>query len=172
MTAYTIRPVRDGDLESIIGFFAGEKDLHYSFPDASYPLAIGDLKKSIDSRSDSSVVVRSGAPVAFANLFNIVPGEECTIGNVIVDSRHRKKGAGLFLVNAMVGIASERHNAGRVIVPCWSENTAGLMLYTRLGFRPYDLLVKQFGPVGSVPVLMLEKCIDFCVDEPSPVGTI
>jgi GNAT superfamily N-acetyltransferase len=172
MTSYAIRPVQDWDLERIIGFFAEEKDLRYSFPEAPYPLTVEALKKSIDSRSDSSVVVRNDTPGAFANIFNIVPGEECTIGNVIVDTRHRNKGAGRFLVNAMVGIATERHKAGRIIIPCWSENTPGLMLYTRLGFRPYDLVVKQFSSVGSVPVLMLEKCIDFCVDEPSPVGTI
>ncbi len=172
MTSYSIRPVQDGDLDSIIGFFGEEKDLRYSFPGAAWPLTVGALKNSIDSRSDSSVVVRAGSPVAFANLFNIVPGEECTIGNVIVDRKHRKKGAGQFLVNAMVDFAVERHSAARIIVPCWSENTAGLMLYTRLGFRPYDTVMKQFGAGEPVPVQMLEKCIDFCVDEPSPVGTI
>jgi len=172
MTSYEIRPVQESYLERIIGFFGEEKDLRYSFPEADWPLTVDILKRSIDTRSDSSVVVRNNAPVAFANIFNIVPGKECTIGNVIVDKKHRKKGAGRFLVNAMVGMAIERHKAGRIIVPCWSENTAGLMLYTRLGFRPYDLVVKQFSTAGSVPVLMLEKCIEFCVDEPSPVGTI
>jgi RimJ/RimL family protein N-acetyltransferase len=169
---YAIRPVEEKDLERIIGFFAEEKDLRYSFPEAPYPLPAEFLKQSIDSRSDSSVVVQNNAPVAFANLFNIVPGEECTIGNVIVDKKHRRKGAAQFLIHAMIDIAVERHQVGRVIVPCWSENTAGLMLYTRLGFRPFDTVVRQFSTAGSVPVQLLEKCLDSCLDEPSPVGTI
>jgi RimJ/RimL family protein N-acetyltransferase len=169
---YTIRPVAENDLARIIGFFAEERELRYSFPEAPYPLPIGFLRKSIDSRSDSSVVVGNGAPVAFANLFNIVSNSECTIGNVIVDKSHRRQGAAQFLLHSMIDIASERYRVNRVIVPCWSENTRGLMLYTRLGFRPFDLIVKTFSTAGQVPVVMLEKCIDYCVDEPSPVGTI
>jgi RimJ/RimL family protein N-acetyltransferase len=169
---YAIRPVEDKDLEKIIGFFAEEKELRYSFPEAPYPLTLEYLKQSIESRSDSSVVVRAGAPVAFANLFNIKQGEECTIGNVIVDKKHRRKGAAQFLVHAMVDIAVDKYRVGRVIVPCWSENTAGLMLYSRLGFHTYDTVVRQFSTAGSVHVQMLEKCLDSCLDEPSPVGTI
>jgi RimJ/RimL family protein N-acetyltransferase len=169
---YTIRPIEDRDLDTIIGFFAEEKDLRYSFPEAPYPLTKEFLQQSIDTRSDSSVVVRNGAPVAFANLFNIVHGEECTIGNVIVDKKQRRKGAAQFLIHAMVDIAVKRYHVGRVIVPCWSENTAGLMLYSRLGFRPYDVIVKQFSTARSVHVQMLEKCLDSCLDEPSPIGTI
>ena len=169
---YAIRPVEEKDLEKIIGFFNEEKELRYSFPEAPFPLTREFLKQSIDSRSDSSVVVQNNAPVAFANLFNIKTGEECTIGNVIVDKKHRRKGAAQFLIHAMVDIAAGKYRVGRVIVPCWSENTAGLMLYSRLGFHPYDTVVRQFSTAGAVHVQLLEKCLDSCLDEPSPVGTI
>jgi RimJ/RimL family protein N-acetyltransferase len=169
---YALRPVEAKDIDRITGFFADEREMRYSFPEATYPLTAEFLKKSIESRTDSSVVVRNGAPVAFANLFDIRKGEECTIGNVIVDKKHRRKGAAQFLMRAMIDIAAERYHVGRVIVPCWSENTAGLMLYSRLGFQAYDVVVKQFGTAGQVHVQMLEKCLDSCLDGPSPVGTI
>lgn len=169
---YTIRPVQEQDLERITGFFAGEREVRYSFPEAPWPLSVEFLKKSIDSRSDSSVVVKGGSPVAFANLFNIKQGEECTLGNVIVDTKQRRRGAAQFLVHAMIGIAMEKYSVARVIASCWSENTAGLMLYARLGFHQFDVIQKQFSTVGSVSVQLLEKCLDSCIDEPSPVGTI
>lgn len=171
MTSYDIRPVREEDLKRIIAFFANEREQCYAFPEAPWPLTADVLKQSIDSRSDSSVVLRGSAPVAFANLFKIVPGEECTIGNVVVDAKHRRKGAAQFLLRSMIDIAAEKYRVGRVIAPCWSENTAGLMLYSRLGFHTYDTVIRHF-PIGDVPVQLMEKCIDFCVGEPSPVGTI
>lgn len=57
----------------------------------------------------------------------------CAIGNVIVAPRARESAA-KFLVETMVGLAIDRHQASEVQISCFNENTAGLLLYPQLGF--------------------------------------
>lgn len=169
---YSIRNVNEADIGIIPGFFAGEKELHYAFPNAGWPLSAKDLRHSIETRSDSSVLLAGNTPIGFANLFDIKNHVECTLGNVIIDARKRKKGAGQFLVSGMIGIALEKYETPRIIAACWQENIAAMMLYSKLGFTPYGTITKEFNSGITVPVIMLEKNYNYDVEEPSPVGMV
>jgi len=169
---YTTRPITDSDLPVICGFFANERELHYSFPGVTYPLTEAVLKSFVDSRSDATVLVSKGRTVGFADLFDIHKNAECHIGNVIISKDHRRKGAARFLLQAMMEMAVARHHVTRLIVPCWCENTRGLLLYSKLGFKPFDIMIKNHDDRETVPVLLLEKNLDMDLPEPSPVGTV
>jgi len=169
---YAIRPVTDNDLAAVCGFIAGERETHYAFPDVSYPLTVAALRKLIESRSDATVLMEDGAPVGFADLFNITRNVQCSIGNLMIDKNHRGKGAGRYFIHQMIDIAVSRHNVTRIVIPCWSENTPAVLLYTRLGFRPFEIMIKNHNDSEAVPVILFEKNLDTDLPEPSPVGTL
>ncbi|MBP7735592.1 MAG: GNAT family N-acetyltransferase [Spirochaetes bacterium] len=169
---YTIRPVNENDLATVCGFIAGERETHYAFPDVAYPLTVAVLRKFVESRSDATILMEDGTPVGFADLFNIKRNVQCYIGNVMIDKNHRDKGAGRRLIQEMVDIAVLRHNVTRIVIPCWSENTPAVLLYTRLGFRPFEIMIKNHNDSEAVPVLLFEKNIDTDLPDPSPVGTL
>ncbi len=169
---YTIRPFTDNDLAAVCGFISGERETYYAFPDVAYPLTVAALRQFVESRSDATILMEDGAPVGFADLFNITRNVECHIGNVMIDRNHRGKGAGRRLIREMIDIAASRHNVMRIIVPCWSENTPAVLLYTRLGFRPFDITIKNHNDSEAVPVILFEKNLDTDLPEPSPVGTL
>ncbi len=169
---YTTRNATDRDLGTVCGFIAGERELHYAFPGVTYPLTETALKSCIESRCDATILMSDGTSIGFADLFNIKNNVECHIGNVIIGKQFRRKGAARFLLEKMIEIAASKHRVTRIIVPCWSENTGGLLLYSMLGFKPFDIMIKTHGNNESVPVLLLEKNLDSDLPEPSPVGTV
>lgn len=156
---YVLRPVTGPDMPRICGFFNTEKELAYSFPDAGYPLQEKDLIASIERRSDSCVLIIDDLPVGFANLFNIAVDVDCHLGNVVIDRLYRRKGAASRLIREMESLAAEKYRVKKMIIPCWSENTPALTVYAKLGFKPFDIVLRNFSRYDSVPVLLLEKSI-------------
>lgn len=42
-----------------------------------------------------------------------------------------------FIVETMTALAFDRYDATEVQISCFNENTAGLLLYPKLGFLPF-----------------------------------
>jgi len=133
------RPVRDSDLAAIAGFAGTPEELYYLAPRASFPLSVEQLAASIAQRSDSSVVCRGEQVLGFANIYKREPGGACYVGNVAVAPHARRQGVARFLMQRMGELARARHAASEVRVSCFNSNTAGLLLYGRLGYRPFAL---------------------------------
>ena len=133
------RPVYDSDLPLICSFPVNARELYFMFPKAVYPLTPEQLKGAIESRSDSTVALLDGRPAAFANFYQWERGGTCSIGNVIVDPEARGMGAAAYLVKTMIDIAATRHAAREVQLDCFNHNTAGLLLYPKLGFKPFKI---------------------------------
>jgi RimJ/RimL family protein N-acetyltransferase len=51
----------------------------------------------------------------------------------------RGQGAGRYLVETMIQMAFTRHNVKEVQISCFNQNVAGLLLYQKLGFRPFAI---------------------------------
>lgn len=137
-TALAFRPVRDTDLAAICAFPHSAEELYYLAPRASFPLTPEQLAASIAQRSDSSVVCRGDAVLAFANIYKREQGA-CWVGNVAVAPLARRQGVARFLMEQMARLARERHGASELRVSCFTPNTAGLLLYARLGYTPFAL---------------------------------
>ena len=131
------RPVQADDIRTICGFPLGERELFFMFPKAQYPLTEAQLSGAIAQRFDSTVVESGGRVVGFANFYRADTGWVCCIGNVIVAKEARGQGVASFLVETMIALAFERHDATEVQLSCFNENTAGLLLYPKLGFVPF-----------------------------------
>ena len=132
------RPFSTSDLQTICSFPRGETELFYFYPKAVYPLTPEQLQDAIDRRSDSTVIEKEGAVVGFANFIRWNNGI-CHIGNVVVAPSSRGEGVARYLIKTMITLARERHSASAVRVSCFANNTAGLLLYKKLEFTPYDI---------------------------------
>lgn len=136
------RPYIQNDLETICSFPQDEKELFYFYPKAKYPLTPEHFQNTIDQRSDPTVVENNGKVVGFANFYQWKNGI-CNIGNVLVAPLERGKGVAKYLIKTMISLAQSKHAASVVNVACFNHNTAGLLLYKKLGFEPFDIEERQ-----------------------------
>ena len=97
------------------------------------------FEEAIVNRSDPTVVELNGAVVGFANFYRWEIGGDCSIGNVIVARHAREVGVGRYIVEQMIKIAFSKHQATGVLISCFNENIAGLLLYPKIGFQPYAI---------------------------------
>ena len=109
------------------------------FPKADFPLTINQLKNTIKDRFDSTVVLFNNEVVGFANFFEVRESQYCAIGNVIVSPCFRNRGVGTFLINAMEDNGKKKYNVSELHLSCFDANTSGLLLYTKLGYKPYEI---------------------------------
>ena len=144
----THRPLQEKDLESICTFPRSEEELFYMFPKARYPLTVEQLLDVAKNRHDPSVVLVNEVVAGYGNFIEVKEGERCVIGNLVVKPSERGKGVASYLINAFVDIAFQRYAVNYVRISCFSDNTAGLLLYYKLGFRPVDMEERK-GPDGK-----------------------
>ncbi|WP_335945817.1 GNAT family protein [Pseudomonas sp. G166] len=133
------RPVKADDVKTICRFPLNAQELFYMFPKAQYPLTETQLFNAITQRFDSTIVETDDGIVGFANFYRAETGGVCCIGNVIVAQEARGQGVATFLVETMTALAFDRYNATQVQISCFNENTAGLLLYPKLGFLPFAI---------------------------------
>lgn len=133
------RPVEPRDLDGICGFPITRRELFFAYPQAAFPLAPDQLQRAIAERCESTVVLADGAPVGFANFICCQVEGTCFIGNVMVAPHARGQGVGSYLMRTMLAIAFERYRARQVRLSCFGDNVVALLLYRKLGFRPFDL---------------------------------
>lgn len=131
------RPLKADDIKTICTFPLNARELFYMFPKAQYPLTEAQLSQAIAQRFDSTVVETENSVVGFANFYRAETGGVCCIGNVIVAQEARGKGVATFIVETMTALAFDRYDATEVQISCFNENTAGLLLYPKLGFLPF-----------------------------------
>lgn len=151
------RPLEDMDIPVICGFPQGEEELFFMFPKASYPLTPAQLRESVASRTDSTVVERGGEVVGYANLYQCVREEACFIGNVIVSQNARGGGVGRYLLETMADIARVRHQVNEVRVSCFNGNAPALLLYARLGFQPFAMEAREDWKGHRVALMHLRR---------------
>ena len=75
----------------------------------------------------------------FETICNVVQNHYCSIGNVIISPDYRNSGIGTFLIKTMEQIASEKYNVTELRLSCFNNNTKGILLYTKLGYIPYEI---------------------------------
>ncbi len=81
--------------------------------------------------------------VGFANFYRWKDGI-CCIGNVVVAPFARGQGVAKFIVETMISLADHRHSASVVQISCFNQNIAGLILYNKLGFKPFDVEEREY----------------------------
>lgn len=153
------RPVKMDDLGTICSFPQSAEELFFMFSKAEYPLTASQLQEAIESRFDSTVVLLDNKIVGFANFYEVKEGKHCSVDNVIVDGSLRNKGIGKFLIESMEQITIKKYNAIEIHISCFNTNTNGLLLYTKLGYIPYEIEKWTTSENQSLPLIKLKKVI-------------
>jgi len=154
---FNFRDVSAEDIDEICRFPRTPLELCYIFPKAPFPLMPGILMEQIRKRRCSTVMTVGGTVAGFANLYDIGQGDRCWIGNLILGPEFRGRGAGARLVRYMMGRAVGDFAVRKVLVACINENTPALMLYMKLGFRPFAAEPRT-GPDGRpLAAIQLER---------------
>ncbi|MCZ8521063.1 MULTISPECIES: GNAT family N-acetyltransferase [Paenibacillus] len=151
---YTHRLAVAEDYEKLCAFPQNKVEQFYMYPRWSYPVSAAEMREVAAGRMAPTVLLRGGEAAAYGNLYYAAGEEGVWIGNVIVSPLHRGQGAGTALIRTLMEKARSELGAGEVQLMCHSTNTAALLLYRKLGFKPYEWAEKT-GPYGD-PVLLLK----------------
>lgn len=154
------RLVEKRDIQTICNFFQNEDELFFLSPEATFPLTPLQLQKQIEQRSDSTVVLLCGEIVAFANFYRWETGGRCSIGNVIVAPAVRVQGVARYLIEQMTNLAFSKYRAAEVTLSCFNQNIAGLLLYAKLGFQPYEIEERQGRQGNRVALIHMKRLRD------------
>lgn len=134
-----IRNVEENDLKEICNFPQNEQELYFMFPKADYPLTVDQLDDAIKARFDATVILLDNQIAGFANFYEVEENHHCSIGNVIINPHFRNHGVATSLVTAMENIGKEKYHISEIHLSCFDTNTKGLLLYTKLGYKPYEI---------------------------------
>jgi ribosomal protein S18 acetylase RimI-like enzyme len=156
---YTHREVVYDDLLILCQFPMDENELFFMYPKATFPLTIDQLKSSVDNRFDSTVILCNDTIVGFANFYEVIEDQYCTIGNVIVNPIFRGKGVGTYLIDVMEKIAISKYRVKEVHLSCFNQNIAGLVLYQKLGFVPYEIEKRVDKKGNTVATIKMKKFV-------------
>lgn len=133
------RTVEVSELKKLCQLPKDEEELFFMFPKAEYPLTESQLESSINSRFDSTVILFNDIIVGFANFYEVKKSQYVSIGNVVVDANYRNLGIGKYLIQAMEQIAIEKYDVSELHLSCFNTNTKGILLYSKLGYIPYEI---------------------------------
>ncbi|TWI54389.1 acetyltransferase (GNAT) family protein [Pseudomonas duriflava] len=151
------RPAELEDLSAVCQFVQTPDELFYAFPKATWPLTPEQMAAALESRQHSTLVLRRGEAVAFANFFRWEHGGCCHLGNVMVSPSARRSGVAQYLLDVMEALARKHYSATTLQAACFNPNTPALLLYTRQGFRPLSI-EERVNPAGQrVALLHLQK---------------
>jgi ribosomal protein S18 acetylase RimI-like enzyme len=149
---YKITPADKMHFNGIVDLFCSAEELFMIYPSASWPFDIAQLQQLSRLRTDLTVVLDGELIIGFANLYRNLSGDRIFVGNVVISGAYRGIGLGRQLVCHMCDIVFE-HYAKEVHITVFNHNTPALMLYTSLGFKPYDL-ERRLTPEGK-PVMAI-----------------
>ena len=153
----THRPLEEQDAEVICTFPQSAEELYYLFPKAQYPLTPIQLIEAAQSRHCPTVIIFKDKIAGYGNFIKVFHGRFCSIGNVIVNPSLRRNGAATYLVNQMVKIAFGEYSAEYVRISCFNKNTAGLLLYHKLGFAPVEIEQRRNPEGEDVALIRMHK---------------
>lgn len=147
------RELQAADYEVICGFAQTPEELFYMAPSADYPWTADRFAEAVAKRQANTVFTQAGTIIGFANIYKHAPGEKGFIGNLVVNPAFRGRGAGKQILHHMLVLAFTTYHYQAVHISCFGTNTAGLLLYDKLGFRPYAL--EQRTDYANRPAVLL-----------------
>jgi len=128
--------VTEEHFNGIVDLVPTPDELYRIYPSATFPLDNAQLQKLMEMRKDLTVAIDANRVVAFANLYDVKQNISAFIGNVVVASSHRRMGLGKTLISYMSDLCINKYNA-QAHLSVFNFNTNALILYTKLGFKPY-----------------------------------
>jgi len=127
------------DFEGICRLIKSKEELFLVYPDGQYPFTVKQIIELSQVRKELTVAVNGNDIIGFANLYNYEHEKCAFIGNVVIDQIWRGKGLGKEIVQYMIDVSFKKLNLPEIKISVFSENTPAMLLYSGLGFVPYDI---------------------------------
>lgn len=153
------RPACAADLATLVTFAQSAEELFFCYPKASWPLSVAQLAGAMAERHDSMVALLDGRIAGFANFYQVAQDEFCALGNLMIAPWARGQGVAHYLVTVMEQLARAHHQARRLQVSCFNANSAGLLLYPKLGYRLHGLVERQDPQGARVALIQFDKAL-------------
>ena len=153
---YSNHQLTKSDAEIICRFPQSKEELFYMFPRTDYPLTPEQLLRTAAERKCPTVVTLEKTVVGYGNFIHAGMEDYCSIGNVIVNPAYRRKGVATYLVKNFLDIAFTDFKAKYVRISCFNHNTAGLLLYKKMGFSPAEIEERQSHDGKVIAVIHLD----------------
>lgn len=158
---YVTRDVQMTDLETICSFPQNEDELYFMFPKATFPLTPEQLLDAVNHRFDSTIILSARDEiVGFANFYEVSKEEYCSIGNVIINPKHRRLGAASYLIKTMEEKAVKKYHAKEIHISCFNNNVSALLLYYKLGYKPFEIEKRLDKKSIPVALIKMKKCLN------------
>ncbi|MDP3976984.1 MAG: GNAT family N-acetyltransferase [Pseudomonas sp.] len=158
-TKLTHRPAGAADLGAIVEFPQNADELFFCYPKAVWPLDVEQLAAAMAERRDSTVALLDGRVAGFANFYQWQHGDFCALGNLMIASWARGQGVAHYLVAVMEQLAHDHYKARRMQVSCFNTNSAGLLLYPKLGYRLSGLVERRDPQNQRVALIQFDKAL-------------
>lgn len=150
---FSFRPALRQDYSDICALISNKQELFLVYPNGGYPFTELQLNDIANERKLLTVAIVDGHVAGFANLYNYQAKESAFMGNVVIDKRYRGKGGGKQLIEYMLDTAFKKCDLLQVRISVFAHNTPALLLYTGLGFTPYDIDVRRDPDNKSVALI-------------------
>ena len=153
-----LRIARNEDLNTLIRWIKDKEACKlWAGPLVRFPLTLQSLKKDIEFSEENTFAMLNdvGELLGLGQLIE-KEGDRIHMARVIVSPLQRAKGFGELLCRLLIDEGLKRFAKVYFSLNVYSDNTAAVKLYQKLGFKP------QPAPSGSIP----DKDIFFMVLKP------
>lgn len=152
----TFKDMEPEDLNLIAVWPGNRQEAFFMFPKGRYPLEPAQLLKAAAQRRRPTVALADGQPCGYANFINW-QGGVCSVDNLIIDPAAKGLCVASALMGRMMDLARNEFQAARLEVACFSDNTAGFLLYHKLGFEPVRLTRREYPDGTPTALIFLSK---------------
>ena len=137
------RSAVEEDYPAIGALVTSEEELFFVYPRGHYPFDVQQIRVLAGKRHELTVAIVKGKVVGFTNLYDMEATHQAFIGNVIIEKTLRGCGIGRKMIGVMLKFCFEKYHLSKVNISVFSHNIPALVLYSRLGFTPFDLEERQ-----------------------------
>lgn len=134
-----LRAATTNDFGAIVKLVPTQDELFRAYPKGQHPFTVDQVQALAESRKELTVAVERGQVIGFANLYDVEQGKWAFIGNVVVARDVRGQGIGRRLVAHMIRQAFDKYGVREARISVFNDNTAALLLYAGMKFKPYAL---------------------------------
>ncbi len=135
-------PATEQHFNDICSLVTSPEELYILNPYGTFPWDVEQLAEKFRTRVDHTVCVVDGMVCGYANLYDVKKDESAFIGNVVISDQYKGFGLGKKLISHMLELCQYTYNAVPHLM-VFAHNTRALLIYTKMGFKPYDIESKQ-----------------------------
>ena len=139
MNTLDYRRANADDYVAITNLITTPEELFRVYPAGRFPFTLEQLNQLALVRMELSVATVANQVVAFANLYGYEPNQHIFIGNLVIDQAYRGNGIGEGMVRYLLKQVFYKYRLMEARISVFSDNIPALLLYSKMGFEPYQL---------------------------------